>query len=155
MYVELAFAVDDRLYTVKRGMVRGKQSYLNLYAAKDGQTVDETKSSISETQRHLEGNIVRCDITMFLRTVFLTADQNYNFYMLKKSDKNEFVEKLFDIQAFGEMYQAMHKDLLKTDREMLSLQNRLAVLDGNAENYKSRLDEFEHRRQAEITRISE
>lgn len=53
------------------------------------------------------------------------------------------------------MYQAMHKDLLKTDREMLSLQNRLAVLDGNAENYKSRLDEFEHRRQAEITRISE
>ena len=97
MYIELAFAVDDRLYTVKRGMVRGKQSYLNLYAAKDGQTVDETKSSISETQRHLEGNIVRCDITMFLRTVFLTADQNYNFYMLKKSDKNEFVEKLFDI----------------------------------------------------------
>lgn len=155
MYVELAFAVDDRLYTVKRGMVRGKQSYLNLYAARDGQTVDETKSSISETQRHLESNIVRCDITMFLRTVFLTADQNYNFYMLKKSDKNEFVEKLFDIQAFGEMYQAMHKDLLKTDREMLSLQNRLAVLDGNAENYKSRLDEFEHRRQVEITRISE
>ena len=155
MYVELAFAVDDRLYTVKRGMVRGKQSYLNLYAAKDGQTVDETKSSISETQRHLESNIVRCDITMFLRTVFLTADQNYNFYMLKKSDKNEFVEKLFDIQTFGEMYQAMHKDLLKTDREMLSLQNRLAVLDGNAENYKSRLDEFEHQRQVEITRISE
>ena len=44
MYIELAFAVDDRLYTVKRGMVRGKQSYLNLYAAKYGHTVDETKS---------------------------------------------------------------------------------------------------------------
>jgi hypothetical protein len=36
--------------------------------------------------------------------MFLTSSQTYNFYEMKKSDKKEFVEQLFDIGGFGDMH---------------------------------------------------
>ena len=51
-------------------------------------------------------------MTIFLRTMLLTADQTYNFYMLNKSDKKKFVEKLFDIGVFEDMFKLIHKDTL-------------------------------------------
>ena len=43
-----------------------------------------------------------------------------NFYTLKKADKKEFVEKLFDISIFGDMYNSIHKDLLALDKNIFS-----------------------------------
>ena len=92
---------------------------MNLYKI-DGDEVDITLSTIAETQYFIEKQILHCDMSMFLRTILLTADNTYNFYTLKKADKKEFVEKLFDISIFGDMYNSIHKDLLALDKNIFS-----------------------------------
>ena len=110
MALALSFAVDGQSYKIRRGLAKGKSSYLEVFQLDDGNEHDITKSTIPETQDYIEKDLLHCDVTIFLRTILLTADQTYNFYMLKKADKKEFVEKLFDISMFEEMYKELHKD---------------------------------------------
>ena len=117
MRVSLSFEADDTQYRIARGLAKGKTSYLELY---EGET-DITKSTISETQTFLEEEILRCNAATFSRTMFLTSSQTYNFYEMKKSDKKEFVEQLFDIGVFGDMHQTIHRDILDADKRILAM----------------------------------
>jgi len=88
---------------------------------KDGEEdeIDLTKSTMTETRKFIADEILHCDLSIFLRTVLLSSDQNYNFFRLKKWEKKEFIEKLFDISVFGEMYNLIHRDVLDYDKTML------------------------------------
>ena len=134
MRLSLTFDVDGSPYRVVRGLNRGKNTYLELYSGND----DITKSTIAETQEFLEKEILVCDVQVFMRTILLTSKQTYNFYEMSKADKKEFVERLFDISAFGDMYKAMHKDLLECEKKILAGQNRLLVLNRQDGEYAQR-----------------
>ena len=138
MILSLSLSVDGQEYKIRRGLDKGKTSYLEIFKIDDGSEVDLTKSTISETQSFIEKDLIHCDATIFLRTILLTADQSYNFYMLKKADKKEFVEKMFDIGAFEDMYKAIHKDNLILDKESIASQNRLMVQNKTLEDYEER-----------------
>lgn len=156
MDLALEFSVDGIRYLVRRGLAKGKQSYLELFSIeKDGSKTDITKSTIQETQDFIEKDILHCDVTIFLRTILLTADQSYNFYMLKKADKKEFVEKLFDISLFEEMYKLIHKDCLALDKESLACQNRIMMLNKSQEDYESRIAAYEKSREAKLKVLAE
>lgn len=146
MRLSLEFDVDGKPYKVVRGLKRGKSSYMELSSG----DIDLTKSSIQETQDLLEKEIIACDITIFLRTMLLSADQNYNFYMLKKSDKKDFVEKLFDISVFGEIYNAIHKDTLAADKDILARQNRIVVLKRSGDDLKSRSETYDNEKNSRV-----
>lgn len=150
MDLVLTFAVDGQDYKIRRGLSKGKSSYLELFKTEDGKEVDITKSTILETQDFIEKELVHCDVAIFLRTMLLTADQTYNFYMLKKADKKEFVEKLFDIGVFEDMYKLIHKDSLALDKESLAAQNRIMVLNKNYEDYDARMNNYEKSRKAKL-----
>lgn len=156
MRLSLRFSVDDSDYVITRGMLKGKNTYLTLASlGKDGVETDITKSTIAETQAFLEKEIIRCDISIFLRTILLTADQTYNFYKLKKADKKDFVEKLFDISVFGDMYQAIHKDILAFDKDINSRQNRIMVLSGNESTYVQKSAEWDEQAKARGVALKE
>ena len=138
MNLVLIFAVDGDSYKIRRGLSKGKTSYLELIRIDNNNEVDITKSTIIETQDFIEKDLIHCDVSIFLRTMLLTADQTYNFYMLKKADKKEFVEKLFDIGVFEDMYRAIHKDNLSLDKEFIACQNRLLMLNKALEDYVER-----------------
>lgn len=149
--VVLDFSVDSRDYKVIRGSKKGKASYLELY---DGEE-NITKSSIQETQEFLEEEVLHCDITIFLRTILLSSDQNYNFYMMKKADKKDFVEKLFDISVFGDIYTAIHRDILDLDKKVLAHQNKLIVLNKNADDYSKRIEAHEESKRVKLQQLNE
>ena len=149
--VVLEFAVDDKSWKIRRGMSKGSNSYLTLLEVKeDGGEVDVTKSTIAETQKHIEDNILKLDMMMFFRTVLLTADQTYNFYKMKKADKKEFVEKLFDISMFEEMYKELHKDSLSLSRDMDACQTRLMMLNKNNDDYAEKMKSYESLKKQKI-----
>lgn len=153
MDVSLLVAVDNALWRIRRG-IKGKSSYLTLLSVdKDGNEKDSTRSTIAETQSTIEDDILHCDITMFLRTILLTSDQTYNFYMLKKADKKEFVEKMFDISVFEEMFKAMHKDVLALDKENAVCQSKLLMLNKNNDDYKSRSEQYESDHEMKISSL--
>lgn len=85
----------------------------------NGAEADITKSTVAETRKFFEDDVLHCDMSLFLRTVLLTSEQNYNFFSLKKQDKREFIEKLFDIGVFGEMHDKIHKDVLRVEKDMM------------------------------------
>ena len=155
MRLALWFSSDDEEYKVVRGIAKKKNSYLQLFKVKGDDEVDLTKSSIAETQKMLEDEILHCDISIFLRTILLTADQTYNFYKLKKSDKKDFVEKLFDLGVFGDMYQLIHKDILLLDKKIDSIQSKLLVLNQNVETYESKSKAYDQEKQDKIELLNE
>jgi DNA repair exonuclease SbcCD ATPase subunit len=85
----------------------------------DGIENDLTKSSLSETRKFLADEILHCDMSIFLRTVLLSSDNNYNFFRLRKAEKKDFIEKIFDISVFGDMYNLIHRDVLSYDKLLL------------------------------------
>lgn len=85
----------------------------------NGEERDITKSTVAETRKFFEDEVLHCDVSLFLRTILLTSEQNYNFFSLKKQDKKDFIEKLFDIGLFGEMHDKIHKDVLRIEREVM------------------------------------
>lgn len=153
MCLALTFSVDGEGYKVRRGLAKGKTSYLELCKLTSDGEVDITKSTIAETQSFIESELLHCDVSLFLRTILLTSDQTYNFYLLKKADKKEFVEKLFDIGVFEDMYKAIHKDSLALDRDMVGSQNRLLMLNKSLEDYESRSVKSEAAREEKVKSI--
>jgi len=98
---------------------------------------------------------LHCDISMFLRIIFLTSEQNYNFFKLKLAAKKEFIEKLFDIGVFGEMYDVIHKDTLKYDKDIISQQNQLIVLNKSQTDYEDRIKSFDDTKKANVSRLED
>lgn len=147
--------VDNIEYKAVTGLNKRAQGYFSLYRRENEQYVDITKSTIAETREFFETQILHCDITLFLRTILLTSEQNYNFFYLKKSDKKEFIEKLFDIGIFGKMYDKIHKDVLADDKKLVSHQNQLLVLNQNLEDYTSRISSFNESRKTEQKRLEQ
>lgn len=155
MIVSLVLSVDDVLYKIRRSINKGKQSVLELFIYENDDFSDITKSTIAETQEYIEKNIIHCDITIFLRTILLTADQTYNFYMLKKSDKKEFVEKMFDISIFEDVYKSIHRNVLDYDKESITCQHRLMTLNKNMDDYISHIDAYNIAHEKKINELTD
>lgn len=152
MRLVLWLDVDQKKFKIARGISK-KATSLNVFELEDdGAEKDITKSSIAETQEMLEKDILHCDISIFLRTILLTADQTYNFYLLKKADKKEFVEKLFDISVFEDMWKLIHRDILDLGKDILAKQNFLLGISKKIDDYsdKAKIYEAEHAKKLEI-----
>ena len=148
--------VDRVKYKIVSGLNKRVQGYFNIYQILDnGDEHDLTKSTISESRKFFEDEIIRCDMSLFLRIVMLTSEQNYNFFNLKKQDKKEFIEKLFDISVFGDIYDSIHKDILQADKKILSHQNQLLVLSNNQKNYSDKSQQFLNEQEEKLKKLND
>lgn len=148
MELTLDFSVDGKKYIVSRGLTNGKASFLKLMSVNP--EADLTKSSIAETDEFLTNEILHCDISIFSRIAYLTSEQTYNFFRLKSGPKKEFIEKLFDIGIFDEMYKLIHRDTLDNDKEMAIQQSQLLTFTNNKSDYEREISEFETKRQENL-----
>ena len=156
MSVELTFQADaGRYFKLTRGLNRSNSSFLILKELDSNGNVikDLNRSSIAETDKFIQKEIIHCDISIFLRTIILSSDQNYNFFKLTPSAKRDFIEKLFNISTFGDMYQLIHKDLLKLDKEITAKQSSILILKGNHDNYSIKMQQYENEKTAKMTSL--
>ena len=156
MRLVLWLDVDQQSYKIARGIAK-RASTLEVVKLDSGGKEEEniTKSSIAETQKMLEDDILHCDISIFLRTILLTADETYNFYLLKKADKKEFVEKLFDIGVFEEIWKLVHRDVLDLDKEMLAKQSYLLGLSKTVDDCQDKSTRHEDEHKAKLKLLVE
>ena len=56
---------------------------------------------------------------------------------------------------FGDIYNSLHREVLDSDKQMLSKQNKLLVLNNNASNYKERIEKFDAEKQSKIKSLNE
>lgn len=148
------FSIEKHNYKVASGFNKYGVPYCELYElTEDNNEICLTKSTIAETRKFLENEILHCDISIFLRTILLSSDQNYNFFRLRKSEKKSFIEKLFDISVFGDMYNAIHRDVLNNDKEILALQNKLIVLNRSHDEYTERIKKYNIENEEKIHKL--
>lgn len=153
--VRVFFKVDKKKYEIVSGL-RGRQSYCDLYeVSKGGELKDISRSSIAETRKYLENEILHCDMNLFMRTIYLNSDENFNFYKLKQADRKEFIDKLFDISIFGDIYNLIHKDKIRMDKEIVVIQNRLMVLNNASDDYAIKSESFEKNKIEKIKNLEE
>ena len=150
MRICLYLKSDDIRYKIARGINRGKTSYCNLYRVDGDEYVDITKSSISETNLFIQREIIRCDLDVFMRTIYLNSDPTYNFYNLKHAEKKEFIDKIFDISIFGNMYDCIHRDSVRLDKDIVASQNRLMVMNSTKESLEEKSSVYESGRAEKI-----
>ena len=117
--VAVYLAVDGVKYKAVSGMNKKAQGYFSLATFENDEEKDITKSTVAETRKFFEDEVLHCDVSLFLRTILLTSEQNYNFFNLKKQDKKDFIEKLFDIGVFGDMHEKIHKDVLRIEKDVM------------------------------------
>ena len=148
------FDIENIQYKTVSGFNKYGAPYCQVAKIENGEEIDLTKSSIKESRDFIEKEILHCDMSIFLRTILLSSDQSYNFFRLNNRDKKEFVEKLFDISVFGDMYNAIHRDVLDTDKDIISRQNRLLVLNKIDEDYKKHTSVYEEEQHQKYAKIS-
>lgn len=146
--------VNGTEYKAVTGQNKRSQSYFQLSTIENGNEKDITRSSIAETRDFFEKDILHCDLSLFLRTIILTSAQDYNFFMLKSAAKKEFIENLFDIGVFGDMYTLIHRDALNLEKEIVGLQNQLIVFNGQKESYVAKIAEFERQKEEKIAYLT-
>lgn len=152
MSVSIDFDIDRKVsYRIERGLNKYSQTFLRILEVDgNGKTVDVSKSSISESDSFLSNEILRCDVSIFLRTILLSSDQNYNFFLLPPSAKKDFIEKLFNIKVFGEMFNLIHRDILDADKEFAKKQSALLVLSKSRDNFEERKNCFDAEQKKKI-----
>lgn len=141
--VAVYLSVDGVKYKAVSGMNKRAQGYFSLATFENGEEKDITKSTVAETRKFFEDEVLHCDVSLFLRTILLTSEQNYNFFNLKKQDKKDFIEKLFDIGLFGDMYDKIHRDVLRTEKDVMLHQSQLVTYNANEDDYKTRMQQFD------------
>lgn len=156
MYVEVEFSVAGKdTYVIRRSLNKRNQTALTLHKLnkKTGEWEDQTKFSIAETDDYVQKEVIQCDISIFLRTVFLSSDQTYNFFKLTPSEKRNFIEKLFNISIFGDMYTLIHRDILSMDKEIMAKQSVLVALNRNIEECTTHLETFMTDREKQLMEL--
>jgi DNA repair exonuclease SbcCD ATPase subunit len=141
--VKLWFKADNIQYRVESGLTpKYRTSICSIFKIDGNKEIDLSKSSLKETRKFIENEILKCNISIFLRTILLTSDQTYNFFNLRAHQKKEFIEHIFDLTIFGEMYKAIHKDNLDIEKEIYALQKELLTLNTLYSDNKQQYDEY-------------
>lgn len=149
--VVIWFSIEDKTFKICSGFNKyGAPYYTASEIDEDENEIDLTKSTMAETRAFIAKEVLHCDMSIFLRTVLLSSDQNYNFFRLRKGEKKDFIEKLFDITVFGEMYNQIHRDVLDFDKQILELQSKLMVINKYIDDYKQYIAKHDKDKQANV-----
>lgn len=141
--------VDYMIQRILKGR-KGEQE-LHVFRMDDSNDCwDEiTLSTIAETQRMIESDIILCGKDGFLRCVLLTADQNYNFFKLNKSAKNQFFESLFELTVYSDMYGRLHRRTLDESASLTASSRTIDSLNENITKLEQQR-EYERKNREEI-----
>ena len=146
---DLFVRTDGQRYHIVRTMTgKTRKTTLKVFEIGSGGEENEvTLSTVKLTQAFICNRIVGCNMSMFLRSVLLRNDPSNNFFDLDKASKVKFIEELFDLGVFTEMYSQIHREKLDADKKLfglgqvrLSLERNLMSARNNFDNWKDDSD---------------
>lgn len=149
--VELQFTVNTNEYKIFRGFNEKYNShYFTLH--ENGNNI--TKSTMKETQKYLESQILHLKYSAFMRTVVLTLENNENFFILSKQQKKLFIEETFGLEPFGKMFTAARKNNIDLEKRVGAAETALATLSTTITDLTKSHSEFADVQRVKITDIS-
>ena len=154
-FCKLYLRVDGQLYSCETyGRVVAKTMStigMELLKLDDDYNVieDLTQSSVIKTKQYIQEHILGCNFDVFKSSIVVSYVDFMNFYEgMNKDQKRKYVETLFNLNCFGEMFSMIKSDLNEIKRESTNTKNDIHKLvslikDLNEKfiNFKNSLDE--------------
>lgn len=109
-------------YQIDSGMLRGKDSYHRVFNLDTGEEL--TRKQIAETRKFIEDEILHCDFEMFTKTTILTSSEIFNFYVMKKEDKDDYLNTIFGTKVLHAVREEIKKHL-KSERSTYLEESRV------------------------------
>ena len=145
--VQLELKIGGDVYLATSGLsMPGKASYFNLH--KNGE--DISKSSIKETRRFFEAEILEATYDMFKNRIILSSQESGKFLSLPKGGKREFVEGIFRLDVFGRMLKQIRDDANAISKEILVLQSNISQISENIVEYTDKDNKFAWEKESRI-----
>jgi DNA repair exonuclease SbcCD ATPase subunit len=102
-----------------------------------------TKSTMAETQAYLCDEILRSSYLMFKKMNVLSIGDNESIYEMSKATKRDFIENVFNLNVFGEMFKMVRIDYNKIDKLILQEQAKFTQLEKDVAIYADKIKNFE------------
>ena len=109
-------------YRIDSGMIKGKDSYHRVFNLDTDKEI--TKKQLAETRKMIETEILHCGFDMFMKTTILTSSEIFNFYSMKKEDKDDYLNTIFGTKVLAEIRDVI-KGYLKDNRAAYLEKSRL------------------------------
>lgn len=156
-YVKVYFKSDEQLYSCETyGRVVAKTMStigMELLKLNDDYSVAEdlTQSSVAKTKQYIQDNLLGCSFNVFKSSVIMTSADFMNFYEgMNKDQKRKYVENIFNLDCFGEMYSMIKVDMNDTKKEVTNAKNQMISLSERIEDLQKKSDNYLEDRKLKI-----
>jgi DNA repair exonuclease SbcCD ATPase subunit len=110
---------------------------------------DLTQSSVIKTKQYIQEHILGCNFDVFKSSIVVSYVDFMNFYEgMNKDQKRKYIETLFNLNCFGEMFSMIKTDIneikresTNTKNEILKLASFIDELNNKFNNYNNSLEE--------------
>ena len=115
---------------------------------------DLTQSSIAKTKQYIVDNVLGCTFNVFRSSVVMTSSDFTNFYEgMPKDQKRKYIEMIFNLDTFGEMYGMLKTNLNDIKKESSMIKNSLISTTKKIDDIKEKSETFEAEQERKQTNI--
>ena len=124
-YVKLYFRSNGQLYSVESygRVVSGQMNTIGMELLKlndDYEIIEDlTQSSVNKTKQYIQENLLGCTFNIFKSSVVISSSDFINFYEgMNKDQKRKYIENIFNLDCFGEMFRLIKLDINDTKNDI-------------------------------------
>ena len=159
--VKLTLRSDGQLYSCEAygrivAKVMGNVGMELLRLNEDGSVAEDlTQSTVAKTKQYIQDNILGCTFNVFKSSVIMASADFMNFYEgMNRDQKRKYVESIFSLDCFGEMFSMVKADLNDTKREVTAAKNQLISLSERIDSLKAKSAGYLEDRNARLQELN-
>ena len=139
-------------YRIESGMTKKSREAYHRVFNEDTNT-ELTKKQLAETRKFIENEILHCGFDMFMKTTVLTSSEIFNFYCMKKEEKDDYLNTIFGTKTLNDVREQI-KFYLKDNRTVYMESSKLLESkEHDIELNKAASERFESNRKSSILEI--
>jgi DNA repair exonuclease SbcCD ATPase subunit len=109
---------------------------------------------MAETQTFLCDEILKSTYLMFKKMNVLSIGDNQSIYEMTKASKRDFIEDVFNLNVFGEMFKMVKADYNSIDKSILQDQSKYNQLEKDVDIYAQKIKTFQSDKELRISNIN-
>lgn len=148
-YVKIYLRSNGQLYSVETygRVVGGIMSTIGMELLKlnDDFSINEdlTQSSIIKTKQYIQDNILGCSFDIFKSSIIVSSSDFMNFFEgMGKDAKRKYIESIFNLNCFGEMFSLIKLDINDIKKEALFSKNETLKLVDEIANLENKFNSY-------------
>jgi len=152
--IVLQFRINDIKYKISTGFYYDSNGMnCHLYCMKDNKWSDITKSSVKETLRFVEYNLLKCSYSLFKSSIYLCGQDYNSFFTMSKSGKRSFLEDIFNLKIFGVILGLVRKDRIIDQNTLNELEHNIVQNNKIIKDLQNEDIKFKENKESEIKAI--